>query len=129
MNERLTEELELIRSRYPSLEFSEADYWARVHDYPVPTNWGREKSEIAFQVPRDVFGQEPYGFWVRPFLALPNGGQPSNTSPESVATGFGEGWQQFSWSPDGWHPGPTAHAGSNLLDFVRSFARRLAEFN
>lgn len=129
MNERLQEELKLIRSEYPSLEFREEDFWARIVDYPLPVAWGREASEVAFQVPRDPFGQEPYGFWVNPFLALPGGGPPSNSSPEAVATGFGAGWQQFSWSPEGWQPGPTASAGSNLLDFVRSFARRLAEIN
>jgi len=129
MSERLAEELELIRSEYPSLEFREEDFWARVLDYPTPAAWGCETAEIAFQVPLDVFGQEPYGFWVNPFLKLPGGTLPSNTSPEPVATGFGAGWQQFSWSPDGWCPGPTARAGSNLLDFVRSFARRLAELN
>ncbi len=128
MSERVEQELELIRSRYPGLEFRESDFWARIPDYPVPSEWGRERAEVAFQVPPDLFGQEPYGFWVRPPLRLPDGGEPSNSSGP-VATGFGEGWQQFSWSPDGWRPGPNTHSGTNLLDFVRSFARRLAEVN
>lgn len=128
MSERTEKELELIRSRYPRLEFREGDFWARIPDYPVPDDWGCKQAEVAFQVPPDLLGQEPYGFWVRPPLQLPDGGEPSNSSGP-VATGFGEGWQQFSWSPDGWRPGPDPCSGTNLLDFVRSFARRLAEVN
>lgn len=129
MIERIAEELELIRAAFPNLEFREEDFWGRLCNYPVPPGWGREETEIAFQMPQDPFGQEPYGFWVRPFLALPGGGQPSNTSPDPVATGFGEGWQQFSWSPENWSPRPQARCGSNMLDFVHSFARRLSELN
>lgn len=126
--DRVQAELDLIRSQFPSLEFREDDFWARIPDYPLPDGWEREETEIAFQMPRDLFGQEPYGFWVRPQLRLPGGGIPSN-SEFPVATRFGEGWQQFSWSPDGWQPGPEPRGGSNMLDFVRSFARRLAEVN
>lgn len=128
MSERIAQELDLIRSRYPRLEFREDDFWARIPDYPLPAEWGREQTEVAFRVPPDLFGQQPYGFWVHPPLKLPGGGVPSNSSGP-VATGFGEGWQQFSWSPDGWQPGPDPRSGANLLDFVRSFARRLAEVN
>lgn len=129
MNERIAEEVELIRSCFPSLEFREEDFWARLCDYEVPAGWSLGEVELAFQVPQDLFGQEPYGFWTRPFLVLPDGAAPSNASPDPVTTGFGEGWQQFSWSPDGWKPGPDVRSGTNLLDFVRSFARRLAELN
>jgi hypothetical protein len=128
MTERIAAELDLIRSEYPDLEFREEDLWGRIPAYPMPPGWDREHADIAFRVPTDLFGQEPYGFWVTPPLQLPGGSAPSNTSGP-VATGFGEGWQQFSWAPDGWKPGPEPRAGTNMLDFVRSFARRLAEVN
>lgn len=126
MIDRVREELALVRSRYPDLEFREDDFWARIPSYALPEGWGRAAAELAFQVPRDLFGQQPYGFWVRPPLQVPGGGAPTNTSGP-VATGFGDGWQQFSWAPDGWKPGPEPLKGSNLLDFVRSFAQRLKE--
>lgn len=126
MIDRIMAELALIRSWYPGVEFREEDFWARVPEYALPAGWGRDHAEIAFQIPQDVFGQHPYGFWVRPPLQLPGGGAPSNTSGP-VATGFGDGWQQFSWAPDRWQPGADPRAGSNLLDFVRSFSQRLAE--
>ena len=78
--------------------------------------------------PQNLPGQEPYGFWVRPPLNLPGNNPPTNTSGP-VATGFGDGWQQFSWSFDGWQPGLEPEQGTNLLDWVRSFARRLKEMN
>jgi hypothetical protein len=126
MIDRVHAEVELVRSRYPSLEFRDSDFWARISDYSLPPGWGRESAEIAFQVPRDMFGQQPYGFWVRPPLQTPGGGVPTNTSGP-VTTGFGEGWQQFSWAPEAWRPGAEPHNGSNLLDFVHSFAERLRE--
>jgi hypothetical protein len=126
MSERVAAEIELVRSRYPSVEFREQDFWARIPDYPLPEGWGPESAEIAFQVPPDIFAQQPYGFWVRPALSVPGAGVPSDSSGP-VATGFGEGFQQFSWAPEGWRPGPEPRAGSNLLDFVSSFVQRLSQ--
>jgi hypothetical protein len=128
MNERLEQELSLVRSCYPTLEFREDDLWARVPEYELPPGWGRDQVEIAFQVPRDFFAQQPYGFWVRPPLSVSGGAPPANTSGP-VATGFGEGWQQFSWAPESWQPGPEPHQGDNLLQWVRSFRSRLAEIS
>jgi Prokaryotic E2 family E len=126
MMERVHAEVDLIRSAFPEAEFREEDFWMRIPDYPIPDGWGREKAEIAFQMPRDWMGQQPYGFWVRPPLQTADGGAPTNTSGP-VQTGFGDGWQQFSWAPDGWEPMPEPRMGSNMLDFARSFVRRLRE--
>lgn len=128
MMDRVRAELELVRSRYPSLEFREDDFWARIPDYRIPPEWGRDAAEIAFQIPRDIFGQQPYGFWVHPPLQTPAGGIPTNTSGP-VSTGFGDGWQQFSWAPEIWQPGAEPCDGTNLLDFVRSFSQRLREIS
>jgi hypothetical protein len=128
MIERAEAEIALVRCRFPELEFRADDFWARIPAYPLPEGWGCDTAEVAFQVPRDVLGQQPYGFWVRPPLTLPDGGAPTNASGP-VATAFGEGWQQFSWAPDVWQPGADPRSGTNLLDFVRSFAHRLSEVN
>jgi hypothetical protein len=128
MMDRVAAEVALVRCRFPRLEFRHEDLWARIPDYPIPDGWGSETIEVAFQAPRDIYGQQPYGFWVRPPLALPGGGAPMNTS-SPVATPFGDGWQQFSWAPEVWRPGAEPRSGSNLLDFVRSFSQRLAEIN
>ena len=101
----------------------------RVLAYPLPDGWGRPDAEIAFRFPRDTLVEQPYGFWVRPRLVLPDGGNPSDAAPELVSTGFGEGYQQFSWAPETWQPAPDLRCGTNMLDWVRSFHRRLTEVN
>jgi hypothetical protein len=130
MTERVREELELIRTRYPDLEYREEDQWARVRAYPVPPDWGAgDTIEVAFRMPANPLGgEQPYGFWVRPALSL-NGGSPPTNSSGPVATGFGHGWQQFSWAPELWRPNPVLRKGTTMLDFVRSFAERLGEVN
>lgn len=128
MTDRVRAELELIRTRYPELEFREEDHWARIPSYPVLDDWGVERVEIAFRVPANLPGEQPYGFWVRPPLTAPGGVAATNTSGP-VETGFGSGWQQFSWSPEIWRPGAEPRQGTNMLDFVRSFAHRLREVN
>ncbi len=127
MTERIEVELKLIRAEYPGIEVS--GLWVRIPGYPVPEVWQAAAGcELAFQFPAELPSQEPYGFWLHPGLALPGGGAPSNSSGP-VDTPFGSGWQQFSWAFDGWAPAPTPAAGTNMLDFVRSFARRLDDVN
>jgi hypothetical protein len=127
MSERIAAELELIRDEYPGIAVS--GLWVLIPGYPISADWqASAETELAFQFPAELPAQEPYGFWLRPALVLPGGAAPSNSSGP-VETGFGAGWQQFSWAFDGWAPGPTPIAGSNMLDFVRSFGRRLGEVN
>jgi hypothetical protein len=126
MNPRVEAEVALVRSHYPDLEYREADGWARVPAYAIPSGWPAEEAEVAFQFPPGLPGQKPYGFWIRPPLLLPDGTWASNSTPANIV--FGEGWQQFSWDVD-WIPGAEPHLGTNMLDWVRSFARRLQEVN
>lgn len=126
MTERAQMELELVRARYPSTEYRDEDGWAKVPAYPIPGSWGRTEAEIAFRMPANTLVEQPYGFWVRPPLQLPDGAPPGNSNGP-VDTGFGQGWQQFSWAPADWRPHEDVRRGSHMLDFVRSFADRLAE--
>jgi hypothetical protein len=127
MNERVEAEVELVQSRYPDLEFREEDGWARIPAYAIPPGWQVEIAEVAFLFPAGLPAQKPYGFWVRPPLELPDGGAPSNATP-GPENPFGTGWQQFSWDVD-WAPGAEPTSGTNMLDWVRSFAQRLREVN
>jgi len=128
-DERLLTEVALVRADFPGLEFQEHDLWARIPVYPLRDGWGRESVEIAFRFPRDTLTEEPYGFWVRPALVLPGGGTPTNASDAPLETGFGPGFQQFSWAPEAWRPTPEVRCGTNMRDWVRSFARRLEQVN
>jgi hypothetical protein len=129
MSERVEQELELLRAVYPDLEYGPSDHWIRVPAYPLPAgiyNGDAETTvEIACRIPQ-LLGEQPYGFWVRPGLRLASGVAIQNyTHP--VSTPFGEGWGQFSWAPEVWNPLPEIHSGTTMLDFVRSFFRRLEE--
>ena len=127
MNERIEQELALLRTVYPDLEWHPESLWVRIPSYPLPDGvWQRSGIELAFQLPQNLPGQQPYGFWVRPGLQLANGGVPNNyTYP--VSTPLGEEWGQFSWSLASWQPQADITAGSNMLNFVRSIANRLRE--
>ena len=125
MNERVRAELEWLRTGFPDAEFLEDVLWARIPSYPLPEAlWGRSSCELAFRVV--LPGQPPYGFWVRPGLSLLDG-RPIQNYSYPVATGFGEGWGQFSWGPEEWVPRAAVRRGANMLVWARSFALRLAE--
>ncbi len=129
MNERIKQELALLRTVYPNLEWHPDSFWIRIPSYPLPDGaWKQSEIELAVQMPPNLPGQPPYGFWVRPGLQLANGGTPTNYS-YPVSTPLGDGWGQFSWSLISWQPQAEITAGSNMLNFVRSIAHRLREGN
>lgn len=126
MNDRAWEEARLVAGTHPDLEVRPSDGWARIPRYPIPAGvWTADVAEVAFSFPEGLPGQGPYGFWVRPFLALIDGSAVQNVTPAS--TPFGDGWMQFSWSADPWLPAGSPSAGSNMLAYVQSFSLRMAE--
>jgi hypothetical protein len=127
MNGRVEQELALLRTVYPDLEWHADSLWVRIPSYLLPAGiWRQLEIELAFQIPENVPGQQPYGFWVRPNLEPVDGGTVSSYSyPVSIA--LGEGWGQFSWSPMIWQPQAEITIGSNMLNFARSIADRLRE--
>lgn len=127
MSERFEEELELLLTVFPDLETHEEGLWVRLPRYPLsPSLWQQTKCEVAFQVPPSV-GQQPYGFWVRPELLLTNGARPGDYA-FPAPTPFGDDWGKFSWAPEGqWLPAAKIAEGSNMLNWARSFSRRLEQ--
>ena len=127
MNERIEQELALLRTVYPDLEWYPDTFWVRFPSYALPNGvWKQSEIELAFQMPQNLPGQQPYGFWVRPSLELADGRAPNNyTFPASIP--LGADWGQFSWSPMVWQPQAEITVGSNMLNFVRSIADRLRE--
>jgi hypothetical protein len=132
MRARIEQELALLRERYPEIEHKEhaGEDWLRLPRYPFPAGWrinGEPVREapIVFKVGAAYPSGEPYGF------AAPAGinfnGQPPTNTGSPVNYPFEGGWQHFSWAPDDWAPMSDVGKGSNLLAWVRSFARRLEE--
>jgi hypothetical protein len=124
---RVEEEIALLREHFPAIEVRPDLVWARIPEYEVPSHlWRQDLVEVVFQFPPGLPGQQPYGFWIRPRLDLASGGVVNNfTFP--VSTPFGDNFGQFSWAPEVWAPHADLKAGTNMLDFVRSFRTRLAQ--
>jgi hypothetical protein len=121
--------LALLRTAYPDLEYRPEGgvHWVRIPSYPVPDDiWTVGAPEVAFRIPATA-GEAPYGFWVRPGLALVSGGTINNyTFP--AQTPWGGDWGQFSFSPlEQWQPKADVRAGANMLNFARAIADRLRE--
>jgi Prokaryotic E2 family E len=124
MNERQAQELGLLRTRYLDLEFLEDGLWVRIARYPVPGDlWTMGEIEVVCQIP-DSVAQAPYGFYVPRALALKNGA--TIQSYADGTTPFEGEWGKFSWQTT-WQPAADIHSGTNMLDFVTSFAARLRE--
>ena len=125
--ERIGAELELLRSAYPNLEYLAAGHWVRIPRYRLdPELWGRESCEVCFQIPEQIPAQAPYGFYVRPGLALAHGGDIQNYS-YPAPTGIGSDWGKFSWQLLTWAANAELVAGTNMLNFARSIGDRLRE--
>jgi hypothetical protein len=136
VTDREEAEIALLTEVYPRLEAEEYEnqQWVLIPDYPVPRGWSIrtpdgaagavDRAEICCKIPPQVEAV-PYGFAVRPVLALPDGGQIDHYS-EPFATPWGSDFGHFSWQKEGgWNPSPDVRSGDNMLDFVRSFAVRL----
>ena len=126
VSERIEQELALLRTVYPDLEWRPDTFWVRVPAYPVPSGpWVQPVVEVACRIPPTV-GEQPYAFFLRPGLTAADGRELTNYNYPS-STCFGDDWGQFSWAPEVWTPHVEITRGSNMLNFVRSFADRLRE--
>ena len=128
MDQRLLEELALIREWFPTVEFREAGRWFLVSAYPLPSGWSRESTDVAFQANELHPAAPPYGFYV-PTGLLYHGEVPENyTEPAKHSPPYEGSWGVFSWASETeWLPRAPADKGSNLLDWVRSFRARFEE--
>jgi len=131
MEERIKEELTLIRQQFPDAEYHEEGHWVRIPSYPLPEGWNRSSTEVAFQIPvdRGYPGTPPYGIYVPVSLRF-QGARPDNyTEPASNQPPFSGTWGIFSWTPaDGqWRPTADLRKGSNLLNWILGFADRFRE--
>lgn len=127
MTPRIDAELALLRMVYPGFEYREDGHWVRIPTFRLPDGvWMQAQVEVCFQIPSGIPGEAPYGFYVRPNLALASGSAPNNyTYP--APTPFGSDWGKFSWVLEPWAPQAEITAGSNMLNFIRSFYGRLKE--
>ena len=127
MQDRIDQELILLRQRYPGLEYRQDGHWIRIPGYPLPEGWNRSATDVAFQIPIGYPGTPPYGICATEGLLF-SGHLPDNCTPADPVPPFGGAWVRFSWQPtDGWQLAVDVTAGSNLLNWVVSFAERFRQ--
>ena len=131
MQERGKQELALLRSYFPGTEYVEGGQWVRVPDYPLPVDppWNKQRMDVCFQIPPAYPGAPPYGFYVPADLRCgdspPHNGYKTNLPAKPP---FDGDWGFFSWSTDGpWRATADLRTGSNLTNFVQTFADRLRQ--
>lgn len=127
MTNRIQDELALLRTRYPDLEFREEGQWVLLPKYNAPDGlWSCLWPDICFQIHSAYPGQKPYGFYVRLPFALLSGTEILNVTP-SEEPPFDGAWLKFSWDAPDWHATDELQAGSNLLNWALTFRKRLEE--
>ena len=128
MTTRIEQELSLLRNRFPGMTFLADGLWCRLPGYVIPgKHWVQAAADIVFRIPEATPGEAPYGFWVAGGLTPVAAGAVIGDYTYPAPTGFDGNWGLFSWSPEGWNPGPTAAAGDNMVTWVGTFAHRLLE--
>jgi hypothetical protein len=127
VQERIEQELTLLKARFPKIQYEPNGRWLRVPSFPTGTGWNRATTDVVFQIPVGYPGTSPYGIYV-PGGLLFNGQRPNNyTEPAPTQPAFQGSWGIFSWSPEEWRPGATASGGFNLVNWVVGFSQRFQE--
>jgi hypothetical protein len=131
MTPRIQKELELLRRYYPQAEWHESDQggWVRIPDFSIPPGiWNKDKATVCFQVQAGYPGAAPYAFYVEGGLRLKGTDTRPGSYEEPSATLFPGTWGKLSWQhAESWMPTEDLVSGSNLTNFVQSFADRLRE--
>lgn len=130
LSRRVQDELALLRTRFPDLEYSASNGgWIRIPSYPLPPGWSSTTTEVAVQIPKGYPGAEPYGIYVPVGLKFKDAMPNNYTQPAGNAPPFEGAWGVFSWAPnDGeWKPTASIHSGPNLLNYILGFATRFRE--
>lgn len=126
---RIDQELELLRRYYPSLQYNPNGQWILIPYYPLPLGWSRETTDVAFQIHVTFPANPPYGIYVPMGIRFQNTFPKNYKEPTDVQVPFDGKWGIFSWQPDNgqWRAKGDLVSGSNLLNWVRGFAKRFQE--
>jgi hypothetical protein len=127
LEQRLDEELSLIRTRYPGAE--RIGRWFRIPKYVLGDGWEPAASDLLLVAKPAHPGDAPYGIYA-PLGITFKGSPPANFSPGvPEQPPFPGAWGVFSWEPAEreWRPTADITKGANLLNFVIGFATRFRE--
>jgi len=126
MNERIEQELQLLRTHFPKLEYRDEGRWVLLPEYSgPPALWTVDRPDVAFQI-SSSYPQKPYAFYVRQPFELKDGKDVQNATASSDPP-FGAEWLKFSWDMPEWRATADFQSGYNLLNWALSFRKRLEE--
>lgn len=128
MQERVIQEIALLRERYPNLVHGQDCDWVMIPDFPLPDGYNRKATKLMFLIPATYPHTGPDCFYVEVGLRLSNGNMPSNYN-EHMDVPVGGSWGYFSWHPEIWQPADEIQEGDSLLAFIKAVNLRLREGN
>ena len=126
MQERIKQELALLRRYYKGIKFVGEGQWVFLPQYGLPQPWQPSPIPIPFQIPTGYPGTAPYGFYAPANLTY-SGAQPENANPAPNPPPFDGDWLLLSWAPQDWRPTADVMSGSNLWGWCRSFFERFKD--
>lgn len=130
MEERIQEELGLLRSYISGIEVDSTNSWVLVRGYKLPSEigWSREAIDLCFEIPPGYPNAKPYGFYVPNDLTCEGQHPNSWKQNPNKKPPFEGAWGFISWGPkEEWEPKGDIQSGSNLLTFYLSFKDRFEE--
>lgn len=128
MQERLAQEILLLKAKYPNLEQGQNYDWVIVPDFILPEGYNRKTTKLLFLIPISYPFAAPDCFYVELGLRLSNGNMPSNYN-EQMTVPVGGAWGYFSWHPEIWQAAVEIEKGDNLFSFMKAVNLRLREVN
>jgi hypothetical protein len=126
MHERVKDEIELLRQKFPKLQYGDSLNWVLIPEYPLPDLFNKSYTNLMWLIPAGYPQTPPDDFFVDGDLKLKNGSPapafnagPNSSSGDAPIPG---NWGWFSWHPhDGkWTPTADIEKGDNLITFLRS---------
>ena len=84
MEERLAEEIRLLKEKYPNLQFGEKYAWVMIPDFSLPEGYNRKITRLLFLIPGSYPQGSPDNFYVDVGLKFAN---------NNLLTSYSEGAQ------------------------------------
>src|SRR5580765_1133384 len=124
MQDRIEDELALLKKYYLGLQVSEDKSWVLIPEYDICKGlaWNKQSCGVCFQIPVGYPGAAPYGIYVPSDLQFDGGPPESFQQNAQNKPPFSGDWGFLSWTQDEWFPDSNIIKGSNLLNFVKSFS-------
>jgi hypothetical protein len=124
MQQRVVEELEPLRARFPDVQVGEQLNWFLIPSFPLPADrFEQLETPVLVVIPPGYPNTGPDNFFVRQDLRLKGGAAPAAFNPNSNSSSgpapIPGAWGWFSWHPQAWRPSARIDQGDNLETYVR----------